>query len=241
MSRDKRPRIVRVYGKTYRKKDFPEDPREPRGPKGSNTLSSQVCPDLIDITLHHLIRKDGKRYSKDIKEFDTRIAKAMCFPARETITHEEIVHFKGLLLAAEREELEKYEVILCTCATSRSGRFVDKTDKPIARVQQVIVDESGMCTEPLSLIPMIATSAEQVILIGDHKQLRPIVKNDLAKDRGLEKSLFERYKDSAIMLRKQYRMVRTYLIHKGYVQKFVQNTSELLYFCFEYTICTTHL
>ena len=52
----------------------------------------------------------------------------------------------------------------------------------------------------------------QVVLIGDHKQLRPVIKNQVAKDLGMEKSLFERHADNAIMLDTQYRMVSTYIV-----------------------------
>lgn len=62
--------------------------------------------------------------------------------------------------------------------------------------------------EPECLVPLAAFSgARQVVLVGDHKQLQPIVKNSIAKDRGLGVSLFERYSSRAIMLNVQYRMV----------------------------------
>lgn len=55
----------------------------------------------------------------------------------------------------------------------------------------------------------------QIVLIGDHKQLRPIVKNVHVRRMGMAKSLFERYhtmhKKSAVMLDTQYRMVRTFI------------------------------
>jgi len=65
-----------------------------------------------------------------------------------------------------------------------------------------------MCMEPECLVPLVSfKSAQQVVLIGDHKQLRPIVFNNVAKNLGLERSLFERYEDRALMLTDQYRMV----------------------------------
>lgn len=71
-----------------------------------------------------------------------------------------------------------------------------------------------MCPEPQCLVPIIATKAEQVVLIGDHKQLRPIIMCREAGQLGLETSLFERYATSSsscnvqfIMLNEQYRMV----------------------------------
>lgn len=76
-------------------------------------------------------------------------------------------------------------------------------------VIQCIVDECGMCLEPETLIPIVSSeSARQVVLIGDHMQLQPIVKNRLAKSLGLSTSMFERYASRALMLKEQYRMVR---------------------------------
>ena len=78
----------------------------------------------------------------------------------------------------------------------------------------MIVDEAGMCPEPQCLVPIIATKAEQVVLIGDHKQLRPIIMCKEAAELGMDKSLFERYAlDKSernvqfTMLEYQYRMV----------------------------------
>lgn len=53
----------------------------------------------------------------------------------------------------------------------------------------------------------------QIVLIGDPKQLRPVVTNVRAKKLGLAKSLFERYfethRQRVMMLNEQYRMVST--------------------------------
>ncbi|XP_020624429.1 helicase with zinc finger domain 2-like [Orbicella faveolata] len=73
-------------------------------------------------------------------------------------------------------------------------------------VMQCIVDECGMCMEPETLIPIVYSKAQQVVLIGDHMQLQPIVKNRLARSLGLRISMFERFSDNAFMLEEQYRM-----------------------------------
>ena len=115
----------------------------------------------------------------------------------------QIEEYKKLIKDASVHELRKYDVILCTCAVSASPRLIAG-----ANVSQIIVDEGGMCMEPECLIPLVSfKDAQQVVLIGDHKQLQPIVFNTVAKNLGLEKSLFERYKDRALMLNEQYRMV----------------------------------
>ena len=99
------------------------------------------------------------------------------------------------------------QVILCTCAVARSPKLESKCDNLV----QCIVDECGMCLEPETLIPMTCENIEQIVLIGDHKQLQPVIKDNTAKSLGLEKSMFERLSSKAIMLQRQYRMVRRQL------------------------------
>ncbi|XP_050390271.1 helicase with zinc finger domain 2, partial [Patella vulgata] len=70
----------------------------------------------------------------------------------------------------------------------------------------IIIDESGMCTEPETIIPLTSFDASNIVLIGDHKQLQPILTEQKAKQLGLQTSLFERYAKQALMLEKQYRM-----------------------------------
>ena len=61
--------------------------------------------------------------------------------------------------------------------------------------------------EPESLIPIVSSGVQHVVLIGDHKQLQPIVHDDQARKLKLGVSLFERLSQDAYMLKKQYRMV----------------------------------
>ncbi|MGY0354235.1 AAA domain-containing protein [Enterococcus avium] len=77
----------------------------------------------------------------------------------------------------------------------------------------VIIDEAAKSTLPEVLIPMVR--GKKIILVGDHKQLPPIVNNFEAEGvrlKELEKSLFEdlfeRIKDNqvAVTLSKQFRM-----------------------------------
>ena len=79
---------------------------------------------------------------------------------------------------------------------------------------KVIIDECGMCTEPESMVAIIAAvNVHQVVLIGDHKQLQPIINARPAINVGLNVSLFERCFDHckenkvSTMLETQYRMV----------------------------------
>jgi len=65
-----------------------------------------------------------------------------------------------------------------------------------------------MCMELESLVPITCSGARQVVLIGDHKQLQPIIRDNLAITLGLSVSMFERLSERAKMLELQYRMVR---------------------------------
>lgn len=98
---------------------------------------------------------------------------------------------------------EYVQIVLCTCSTAGSKRMREACNN----VLQCIVDECGMCVEPETLIPIVYSKAQQVVLIGDHMQLQPIVKNKLARSLGLRTSMFERFSDHAFMLEEQYRMV----------------------------------
>ena len=64
-----------------------------------------------------------------------------------------------------------------------------------------------MCIEAETLCAMLGSKANQVVLIGDHKQLQPVIKCKKAREYGLGISMFERFSDHAQMLEIQYRMV----------------------------------
>lgn len=98
---------------------------------------------------------------------------------------------------------EYVQIVLCTCSAAGSKRIKEKCNN----VFQCIVDECGMCLEPETLIPIVSSKAKQVVLIGDHKQLQPIVTNRVARSLGLRTSMFERFSEHALLLEEQYRMV----------------------------------
>nr|GAT59093.1 predicted protein [Mycena chlorophos] len=102
-----------------------------------------------------------------------------------------------------RDILAESDVICSTCITSASW-WLELIDFPV-----VFLDEASMSTEPASLIPLMKGS-QHVALIGDHKQLPPIISSEEARDLGLGKSLFERLTEEGvaptIMLDTQYRM-----------------------------------
>ncbi|AMD22421.1 HGR082Cp [Eremothecium sinecaudum] len=72
----------------------------------------------------------------------------------------------------------------------------------------VILDEASQVSLPIALGPI--RFADKSILVGDHHQLPPLVKNDIAKAQGLQETLFEFLCDlhptSVVELTFQYRM-----------------------------------
>jgi len=73
----------------------------------------------------------------------------------------------------------------------------------------LIIDEAGQATELSTLIPL-CLGINRTVLIGDHKQLPPTVKNEKVKRCGYGKSLFERLQnhslENVLLLDTQYRM-----------------------------------
>lgn len=120
--------------------------------------------------------------------------------------------------------LENASIVFSTCSAAgvgllRGGQDGDEEKKNKKKREQnfdvVIVDEASQITEPNALVPIVKNS-KFVILVGDHKQLRPTV-SEIAKECGLETSLFEKLytretenpQCKRIMLNMQFRMHET--------------------------------
>eukprot|EP00003_Mantamonas_plastica_P033454 TRINITY_DN95_c0_g1_i8.p1 TRINITY_DN95_c0_g1~~TRINITY_DN95_c0_g1_i8.p1 ORF type:complete len:790 (-),score=260.73 TRINITY_DN95_c0_g1_i8:572-2941(-) len=104
--------------------------------------------------------------------------------------------------ATEKEIIMAADVICCTCVGAGDKRLKDFT------FRQVLIDESTQATEPECLIPLVKGS-KQVVLVGDHCQLGPIVMCTTAAKAGLRQSLFERLVllgEKPVRLQVQYRM-----------------------------------
>ncbi|KAI7808056.1 helicase with zinc finger domain 2 [Triplophysa rosa] len=151
--------------------------------------------DLSSIALHHLIRKHTNPSSAQIQAFDMKIQRG------DQLTKEEMKCYKDVLQKARKHELLRHDVILCTCTAASQPALADALD-----LKQIIIDECAMATEPEASIPLVAHKPEQIVLLGDHMQLQPVVHCDVAARLGMNTSLFERYMENALMLDVQYRM-----------------------------------
>ncbi|XP_037937832.1 regulator of nonsense transcripts 1 homolog isoform X1 [Teleopsis dalmanni] len=110
--------------------------------------------------------------------------------------------YRSLKRGAENQLLEAADVICCTCVGAGDAR--------LARIKfsSILIDESMQSTEPECMVPVVL-GAKQLILVGDHCQLGPVVMCKKAARAGLSQSLFERLVVLGIRpfrLEVQYRM-----------------------------------
>ncbi|KAJ8700747.1 hypothetical protein PTI98_003744 [Pleurotus ostreatus] len=123
----------------------------------------------------------------------TMEARANVLRAKKYAIHQEML----------RDVLRQADVVCTTCVSS-ACIALKVMDFPV-----VFLDEASMSTEPAALIPLMKGS-RHVALIGDHKQLPPVITSRDAQAKGLGISLFERLTKEgvvpSIMLDTQYRM-----------------------------------
>ena len=87
--------------------------------------------------------------------------------------------FKTLTRAAEREILANADVICATCVGAGDPRLAK------FKFRTVLIDESTQSAEPECLIPLVL-GCKQVVLVGDHQQLGPVVMSKRAAESRFE-------------------------------------------------------
>ncbi|KAF9265736.1 P-loop containing nucleoside triphosphate hydrolase protein [Marasmius fiardii PR-910] len=159
----------------------------------------------LDEVRDMLIRLRTKEYMGTASDREVKRAQKI----QEDVVRKERVYTAtkkrlfGLEQRIRRELLDQADVICTTCLTAAS-MSLNLADFPV-----VFLDEASMSTEPASLIPIMKGS-RHLALIGDHKQLPPVIVSPEAQASGLGISLFERLTEEgvvpSIMLNIQYRM-----------------------------------
>ncbi|CAO1622559.1 unnamed protein product [Parajaminaea phylloscopi] len=128
--------------------------------------------------------------------------------------------YKALSRACEREILDTADVICATCVGCGDPRLSK------LRFRTVLVDEATQAAEPECMIPLVL-GCKQVVFVGDHLQLGPVIMNKKAARAGLTQSLFERLimlGNRPIRLQVQYRMhpclsdFPSYMFYEGTLQ-----------------------
>lgn len=213
------PKVARLYGGSLANSDCPIPGKCYSPRKGSS--GDKPDKKLKSVAIHQIIREPGKPYSTEIAEFERQTKD------KSKLKVDLVKDYTKLLLKATQEELTHYDVIFCTTAMA-TNTSVFKLLKN--QIFQLIIDECGMCTEPECLATIVSTRAQQVVLIGDHMQLKPIIQCQQAQRLGLEESMFESYyKDqikgkNSVQLTTQYRMVSEMCMAKNILkQKLMQH------------------
>lgn len=195
--------IVRIYSKAVEEKDF-------AGPK----YDPDVFPKYqMDVTCKRKYQKYALHYrirekNEEIGEYDIKYKQMEhdgLIPS-----HKDMNDYRTLIYKTELKVLMEADIVLCTCSEGLSHRVCNSL-KP----QTVIIDECAMSTEIDTLTPLFGNEGiEKVVLIGDHKQLQPVIKHKQAEKMGLGRSLFQRYYSKHVhdvpVLNVQYRMVSNY-------------------------------
>mmetsp|Transcript_6834 Transcript_6834/g.14827 ORF Transcript_6834/g.14827 Transcript_6834/m.14827 type:complete len:1057 (-) Transcript_6834:479-3649(-) len=118
------------------------------------------------------------------------------------LTERDQKKYRALRNRTEREILQAADVICCTCVGAGDPRLKN------FRFRQVVIDEATQAIEAEALIPL-SMGAKQIVFVGDHCQLGPVVMCKAAAKAGLTQSLFERLVLIGlrpIRLQVQYRM-----------------------------------
>ena len=118
------------------------------------------------------------------------------------LSHQDERKYRSLVRKAEIEILKHADVICTTCVGAADARISKFT------FHSVLIDEATQACEPECLIPIVK-GARQVVLVGDHQQLGPVILDKKAARAGLNQSLFERLivlGHRPLRLQVQYRM-----------------------------------
>ena len=148
-----------------------------------STAREAVASDIdVFTTRHKAIEKFGEKFVEEIDSQDQKV--------------------RWAAVDKERQIIANSDVVCATCVSSGGARLKN-IDFPV-----VIFDESGQCLDPDLLIGL-THNAQQAILVGDHRQLGPIVVSRAAAKARYDMPLMQRLVLLGVkpaVLRTQYRM-----------------------------------
>ncbi|AEI47748.1 AAA domain-containing protein [Runella slithyformis] len=177
---------------------------------------ARVTERLTALTLdskmaEHPYMKEAKRLKKQAQEL-----KAMAHKYKRSFGKSERDQRKLLFVEAHRimkevgnteqyiidDLLVKAQVVTATLVGSNHYTVRE------VRYHTVVIDEAGQALEPACWIPVL--KAQKVILAGDHCQLSPTIKSEVAAKGGLSTTLLEKcvdaHPEAVTLLEEQYRM-----------------------------------
>ena len=174
----------------------------------SNSAADNLASNLIK--LNKVLRKKMKilriyAKSREFVEIEKEIENVSLHKLLDKKIDEENIVFasKGDIEENIEKIVNDVDIVISTCSTSWDDRIKFYT------FPFVIIDEVTQCCEIESLISL-THGCKHLTLIGDQKQLGPVILHPKANSTGMKVSLFERmiklYPDLLNMLTIQYRM-----------------------------------
>ena len=172
---------------------------------------ARLLPSILSHSLDSVVARsdisqscDGIR--KDIKQQQNKLFKSNDKSERYSIRgdiRELQRDLQGREKRAVSDEIKHSNVICCTLTGAASKQLQQY------KYDVCIIDEAAQALEIACLIPFVDCS--RLVLAGDHMQLGPTIKSDVASTQGLQITLFDRliqqYNNSiATLLNIQYRM-----------------------------------
>lgn len=159
--------------------------------------SREALPSAVEhLSLHYQVRHVDDREESELNKL-----MKLRDETGELNDHDD-KRLKSLRKATERELLEAADVICTTCVTAGDPRLSS------LRFRSVLIDEATQACEPEALIPIVH-GCKQLVFVGDHCQLGPVITEKRAAAAGLGQSMFERLVALGIRpirLQVQYRM-----------------------------------
>jgi predicted ATPase len=129
--------------------------------------------DIFNLEFLRIMQNQFQNWKKEIEEYQSYLTKY------ETLISDYVVRLRNHSQQDRRElhrlYLDNANVIGITCSQSASRRFLDWKAFDV-----VIIDEVSKCTPPEILIP--ALKAKKLVLVGDHRQLPPMLNNDTLEE-----------------------------------------------------------
>lgn len=159
--------------------------------------SREALPSAVEhLSLHYQVRHVDDREDSELNKLMKLRDEAGELSDRDDR------RLRSLRKATERELLEAADVICTTCTTAGDPRLSS------LRFRSVLIDEATQAAEPEALIPIVH-GCKQLVFVGDHCQLGPVITDKRAAGAGLGQSMFERLVALGlrpIRLQVQYRM-----------------------------------
>jgi ATP-dependent RNA/DNA helicase IGHMBP2 len=192
---------------------------------------ARVTERLMALTLdakmaEHPQMKESKRLKKQAQEFKNMAHKYKRNFGKSERDQRKLLFDEAHKIMKEVGNTEQYIIDdLVTKAQVITATLVGANHYTVrdVRYHTVVIDEAGQALEPACWIPIL--KAQKVVLAGDHCQLSPTIKSDMAAKSGLSTTLLEKcvehHPEAVTLLEEQYRMNEQIMAYSS--QIFYQN------------------